>query len=77
LLHLKRDEIEAFLTEQLPRRVNEAFASMASEQRQGRRSWTGLRWRESTGCCGSRGSMWNGCSSERTASAERPNPLSQ
>jgi adenine-specific DNA-methyltransferase len=33
LLHLKRHEIEAFLTEQLPRRVNEAFQGLAAEER--------------------------------------------
>ncbi|HSB69287.1 MAG TPA: hypothetical protein VLT62_08160 [Candidatus Methylomirabilis sp.] len=33
LLHLKRHEIEAFLTEQLPRRVVEVFKGMASEER--------------------------------------------
>jgi adenine-specific DNA-methyltransferase len=33
LLHLRRDEIEAFLTQQLPRRVEEAFRSVAGEER--------------------------------------------
>lgn len=33
LLHLKRQEVEAFLTEQLPRRVEEAFRSMAGQER--------------------------------------------
>jgi adenine-specific DNA-methyltransferase len=33
LLHLKRQEVEAFLTEQLPRRVGEAFRGMAGEER--------------------------------------------
>jgi len=33
LLHLKRREIEAFLTDQLPRQVNQAFASAASAER--------------------------------------------
>lgn len=33
LLRLKREEVEAFLTEQLPRRVDEAFQSMAGEER--------------------------------------------
>ncbi|MBI3990202.1 MAG: hypothetical protein HY347_11375, partial [candidate division NC10 bacterium] len=33
LLRLKRQEVEAFLTEQLPRRVDEAFQSMAGEER--------------------------------------------
>jgi len=32
LLHLKRHEIEAFLTEQLPKRVNEAFQVMAGQE---------------------------------------------
>jgi adenine-specific DNA-methyltransferase len=35
LLHLRRREIEAFLTEQLPRRVEEAFRSVAGEERTG------------------------------------------
>ncbi len=33
LLRLKRDEVEAFLTEQLPRRVAEAFQTAAGEER--------------------------------------------
>ncbi|OGP96846.1 MAG: hypothetical protein A2157_03415, partial [Deltaproteobacteria bacterium RBG_16_47_11] len=33
LLRLKKEEIEAFLTEQLPRRVGEAFSSVAGEER--------------------------------------------
>ena len=33
LLHLRRDEIEAFLTQQLPRRVEETFKSAAGEER--------------------------------------------
>jgi len=33
LLHLKRNEVEAFLTEQLPRRVREAFQGFAGEAR--------------------------------------------
>jgi adenine-specific DNA-methyltransferase len=33
LLHLKRQELEAFLTEQLPRRAEEAFKSMAGQER--------------------------------------------
>ncbi len=33
LLRLKRDEIETFLREQLPRQVDEAFASMAQEEK--------------------------------------------
>ena len=33
LLRLKRDEIEIFLKEQLPRKVDEAFASMAQEEK--------------------------------------------
>jgi len=33
LLHLKRREIEAFLSEQLPRQVDEAFASVAGQER--------------------------------------------
>jgi len=33
LLHLKRREIEAFLSEQLPRQVDEAFASLAGQER--------------------------------------------
>ena len=33
LLHLRRDEVEAFLTQQLPRRVEEAFRSVAGEER--------------------------------------------
>ena len=33
LLRLKRDEIETFLKEQLPRKVDEAFASMAQEEK--------------------------------------------
>ncbi len=33
LLHLKRQEVEAFLMEQLPRRVEEAFQGLAGEER--------------------------------------------
>jgi adenine-specific DNA-methyltransferase len=33
LFRLKRQEVEAFLTEQLPRRVDEAFESAAGEER--------------------------------------------
>ncbi len=33
LLRLKRDEVEAFLTEQLPRRVREAFAEAGGQER--------------------------------------------
>lgn len=33
LLHLRRNEVEAFLTQQLPRRVEEAFRSVAGEER--------------------------------------------
>lgn len=33
LLRLKRQEVEAFLTEQLPRRVEEAFQGLAGEER--------------------------------------------
>lgn len=33
LLRLKRDEVDAFLTEQLPRRVRETFAGMALEEK--------------------------------------------
>lgn len=33
LLHLKRDEIEAFITEQLPRRVEEAFQQVGEGER--------------------------------------------
>jgi adenine-specific DNA-methyltransferase len=33
LFHLRRDEIEAFLTQQLPGRVEEAFRSVAGEER--------------------------------------------
>jgi len=33
LLRLKRDDVEAFLTEQLPRRVDEAFRGAAGEER--------------------------------------------
>ncbi|HLC26738.1 MAG TPA: hypothetical protein VJM80_08200, partial [bacterium] len=33
LLRLKREEVEAFLSEQLPRRVEEAFESTAAEER--------------------------------------------
>jgi adenine-specific DNA-methyltransferase len=32
LLHIKRDEVEAFLSEQLPRRVSEAFQAMSGEE---------------------------------------------
>ena len=32
LLHLKRQEVEAFLTGQLPRQVDEAFVSVARQQ---------------------------------------------
>jgi adenine-specific DNA-methyltransferase len=32
LLHLKRQELEAFLYDQLPRRVREAFQSMAGQE---------------------------------------------
>ena len=32
LLHLKRDELETFLTDQLPRRVKEAFQDMAGQE---------------------------------------------
>jgi len=34
LLNLKRDEVEAFLTEQLPQQVEEAFAEVSHEERQ-------------------------------------------
>jgi len=34
LFHLKRAEIEAFITEQLPREVNEAFAEVSAEERE-------------------------------------------
>lgn len=34
LLHLKRAEIEVFLTEQLPRQVEEAFASVAGQEQE-------------------------------------------
>jgi adenine-specific DNA-methyltransferase len=33
LLHLRRDEVEAFLSQQLPQRVEEAFRSAAGEER--------------------------------------------
>jgi adenine-specific DNA-methyltransferase len=33
LLHIKRDEVEAFITQQLPRHVDEAFESLADEER--------------------------------------------
>ncbi len=35
LLHLKRQEVEAFLMEQLPRRAGEAFQGLAGEERSG------------------------------------------
>jgi adenine-specific DNA-methyltransferase len=33
LLRMKKDDVEAFLNEQLPRRVNESFAGVTAEER--------------------------------------------